>query len=118
MVSDSVHVRRRIQELYGEKVLTRTDVAIEHTASGVDPDVIEGASVTADGFRAALWEHWLLGMTDVQVISYGSGFGRSAAFRSLPDVTFYTCRVNEPAMQCGPGDATPLRLAGADYSGI
>ena len=57
-------------------------------------------------------------MWAAQVISYASGFGRSAAFRSLPDVTFYTCRVNEPAMPCGPRDATPLRTAGEDYSGI
>lgn len=73
----------RVQILYfcHFQVLTRTDVAVEHTASGVDPDVAEGTSVTAHGFRAAVWENWLLGMTDVQVISYGSGFGRSAAFR-------------------------------------
>ncbi len=50
------------------QVLTRTDVAVEHTASGVDYDVADGALVTANGFRAAVWENWLLGMTDVQVV--------------------------------------------------
>jgi hypothetical protein len=55
VVSDSVHVRRRVEALHGAKVVTRTDLVLEHTAAGVDPDVIEGQATSNDGFRAALW---------------------------------------------------------------
>ena len=55
VLSDSIYARRKIQAMQGAKVLTRTDMRLEHTASGVDPDVVAGDKATAEGFRAALW---------------------------------------------------------------
>ena len=59
VLSDSVNVRKRIEALHGAKVVTRTDLVLEHTASGVDPDVIQGPSVSDEGFTAAAFEFWL-----------------------------------------------------------
>ena len=56
-------------------------------------------------------------MTNIQVISHNSGFGRAAAFRSLPALTFYTCAGDEN-MKCGPGEMTPAIVAATAWSGI
>lgn len=117
MLSDSVQVRRKLKEAHGTKVVTTTD-KIEHTASGIDTDVLDGNLTSLQGFQAAVWEHWLFSMTDFQIITHYSGFGRTAAFRSLPRVVFYSCSLHESPKPCGPSDSAHVHKTAAHFAGV
>lgn len=117
MLSDSVQVRRRLKDAHGAKVLTTIEI-VEHSASGVDTDVLEGNLTSLQGFQAAVWEHWLFSMTDFQIITHHSGFGRTAAFRSLPRVTFYSCSLHESPKPCGPSDNNHIHETATHFAGI
>lgn len=78
---------KQAKQRYGSKILT-SDAPVEHSSKGKkfvlnsshDPS---NSLPTVDGSRAAVGENWLLGQADYFVISAYSGFGRTAAFRSL-----------------------------------
>ena len=105
------------------QVLTAADAAIQHSANK-EGRAAEG--LTLEGMRTAIGEHYAFGLTDFQVISYASGFGRTAAFRSTR-TNFSMFTVGVPSHQAGGGAAranctaaghTTLRAANEHCSGI
>lgn len=92
LVSDHVGLRGMLQERYGQRLLvipTSDRFSIGHTDIG-DPSLYNTTISTlkrdraADYLRVAAGEQWILAYNDFLVIEHeGSGFGRSAAFRSL-----------------------------------
>jgi len=70
VVSDSVAVRRAAQAELGAAALTL-------------PVVNHHVSRNESGMQAAAAEHWLLGLCQHFVLSLFSGFGRTAAARSM-----------------------------------
>jgi hypothetical protein len=107
------------------QVLTAVGATIQHSANK-EGRASEG--LTLEGMRTAVGEHHAFGMTDFQVISYASGFGRTAAFRSLrTKFSMFTVGVPSPQAGGGGGGAranctaaghTTLRAANEHYSGI
>ncbi|GFR42881.1 hypothetical protein Agub_g3873 [Astrephomene gubernaculifera] len=78
LVSDSGVVRRHAAARYGDKVIVHLKTNPRH--------VSHTGQVDMHGSRLAAAEHWLFGMSDYQVISYWSGYGRTAALRSLREM--------------------------------
>lgn len=67
VVSDSRTVRQLAQQHFGDKVLTKAQATVQHTAN-YEGRAAEGQEVLSlDGMRTAVGEHWLLGMTDFHV---------------------------------------------------
>jgi len=67
VISDSRTVRHQAQQHYGDKVLTKAQATVQHTANH-EGRAAEGQEVLSlDGLRTAVGEHWLFGMTDFHV---------------------------------------------------
>lgn len=81
-LSDSKKHRELAQQLHSDKVLTNVIVAVEHSAkekwSGPTSSV-----VSKEAFQNAAMEWWLFGLSDFFVYSKFSGYGRTAAMRSM-----------------------------------
>eukprot|EP00887_Chlorella_sp_A99_P002550 scaffold6.g2550.t1 len=98
LVSDSLALRRAAVGALGRNrtIVTRTDdVQILHSRySGLDGSI--SLEARRDGFRAAVAEQWLLGLTHYQLISGWSGFGRVAVARGMRWASAFAFRHNEP----------------------
>ena len=118
LVSDNHHVRAAALERYGKKVLTAVEAKIEHTANKEGKS--DEQALSLEGMRTAVGEHWAFGMTDYQVITHNSGFGRTAAFRSMrTKSSLYTVGVPfADAVDCSVEGHTTLLTANEHYSGI
>ena len=115
LVSDSQHLRTLAVARYGHKIVT-ADVAPEHSAK--ESSVCEAdCQVSLDGFRTAAGEWWLLGTCDFYVISADSGFGRTAAFRSLQQQAVYAVQP-DVSKQCSQGTFDHYAQLAAQWSGI
>ncbi|EIE18113.1 hypothetical protein COCSUDRAFT_60600 [Coccomyxa subellipsoidea C-169] len=88
VVSDCPSLRYKAADKYGPKVLLPTRELV------TDHIFYKSGNRTRDmlAFRTAFAEQWLLGMTDFQVITEESTFGRLAALRSLRFRSVYTIR--------------------------
>ena len=86
VVSDSLDIPRLASEAYPERVLTQA-VQPGHVAA------TEGQAKQLAMIQAA-GEHWLVGMTDYQVISAKGGFGKTGALRKQSWHTMYRLPVN------------------------
>ena len=93
LVSDNTRVRTLLQQEFGERLLmvpTGSDeFPIGHTDTG-DPKLFNASRSTlhldraGQYLRVAAGEQWILAYSDWLVIEHeGSGFGRSASFRSV-----------------------------------
>ena len=84
LLSDSIALRRIAKRFFGPKLVTSLDL-IEHSAKGTrDCEPYESqCRVTERGFQRAAAEWWLFGYMDYFVIGDMSGYGKSAAMRSL-----------------------------------
>ena len=92
LVSDSAKARGLLMQEIGAPLLTvvpEGELALGHTDTG-DPLLFNGTKTALDKNRAgdylrmAAGEQWLLAYCDFLVIEHlGSGFGRSASFRSI-----------------------------------
>ena len=93
LVSDNARVRTLLQAEYGERLLTvptgSDEFPIGHTDTG-DPALYNASISTlhldraGQYLRVAAGEQWILAYNDWLVIEHeGSGFGRSASFRSM-----------------------------------
>jgi len=83
-ISDSMVVRKIAKQRYGAKLITKLDGIIEHVQDGNKNGDL--------GFAYAAAELWLFGLTDYQVISSTSSFGRVGALRSMQWHSLYTIR--------------------------
>ncbi|CAL8469091.1 g8632 [Coccomyxa elongata] len=102
IVSDCPSLRTEAAKLYGAKVLLPShEMVTEH---------IEHASGNATrdrlAFRTTVAEQWLFGMTDFQVITERSSFGRLAALRSLRFRSVFTVRSAEALAERGRNIST------------
>jgi hypothetical protein len=79
-------------------------------------------SLSSKGFQIAAAEWWLFALTDYQVISRTSGFGRSAAMRSMRENSIFT--INSPrnngvgVANCVKDAYTRLDDMATDWSGL
>lgn len=80
LISDSLHVRRQAQQLYPHKIVT----SITDALSNMRFDQKDA------GMSLAVAENWLFSSAQYFVISPRSGFGRSAAVRSMRWKAVYT----------------------------
>jgi hypothetical protein len=88
LITDSQTLREHAQELYGAKLLFLNDSKLGHIGHR-DRKSRCGVS-RIDALRSAAAENWLFALADVHIISKQSGFGRTAAFRSLKSGSIYT----------------------------
>jgi len=120
LVTDSLSLRHQAEQVYGDKLLVpRAGVVVGHVAKG--SHAVKGVDEKAILQSAAL-ENWLLGMVDVHIITSASGFGRTAAFRSLNWGSLYTIDYapGRPPRQrkCGILDYDHLEVAAHTFSRI
>lgn len=113
LITDSIHVRQQAAEKFGEKIITSLNSTIEHSAK----EFCGGCKVSHEGFKAAAAEWYMFGLCDYFVISLMSGYGRSAAFRSLRQNSIYTV-VNHGPTQCGQRSFNDVDFLGRSWSGI
>lgn len=125
VLSDNHAVRQYALKKYGSKVLTAVEARLEHSANKEGRDDAHALSV--EGMRTAIGEHHAFGLTDFQIVSHNSGFGRTAAFRSLrTKFSLYTVGVPDPTtgnaavmpMDCSLAGHTTLDAASRHFSGI
>jgi hypothetical protein len=77
LFTDSLELRNSAQQKYGSnKVITTTNFRVEHSAD---------AKMTEASFRKVAAEWWLMGQADYFVISEYSGYGKTAAARTMVD---------------------------------
>ena len=115
LASDSQQLRQQAVTKFGTKVVT-ANIRPEHSAKEASVCSVN-CEVGTKGFLTAAGEWWLLGMSDFFVISANSGFGRTAAFRSLrPEATFTIRPGVSPHCEADSFDGI-AKLA-ADWAGI
>ncbi|BDA45840.1 hypothetical protein COCOBI_07-6270 [Coccomyxa sp. Obi] len=97
VVSDCHTLRYKAAKLYGKKVLLPNQETVtehmEHSSGNSTRDIL--------AFRTTVAEQWLLGMTDFQIITEESSYGRLAALRSLRFRSVYTMRSAEAFAERG-----------------
>ncbi|KAK9919098.1 hypothetical protein WJX75_009394 [Coccomyxa subellipsoidea] len=101
MVSDCPALRYKAAKKYGPKVLLPSqELVTEHITYST-------GNTTKDllAIQTAFAEQWLLGMTDFQVITEESSFGRLAALRSLRFRSVYTMRSPEAMAERSRNDS-------------
>ena len=87
LVSDSLEIRQRASEAYGEKIMTHLTQPGHVWAT--DGQTQHAAMIQAAG------ENWLFGMTDYQIVSSISGFGKTGAMRKHSWHTIYRLTVHQ-----------------------
>lgn len=115
LASDSHQLRQQAVTKFGDKVVT-ANIQPEHSSKEASVCSVD-CKVSTNGFLTAAGEWWLLGMSDFFVISANSGFGRTAAFRSLRSEATFTIRPGMPP-QCGADSFDGTKKLAADWAGI
>lgn len=114
VLSDSKSLRRHASEVYGDKVHILSANIVEHSFGGSGN---ETPYASLDGFWAAVGEHWVLGVTDIQVIDNQSGFGLTAAMRTYEDNHIFVLGHGEHK-QCQKGNGAMLYNLGTFRAGV
>ena len=120
LATDSRRVREYATTRYGEKLLSPLNIKIEHSSKEQNTGCSANCSVSHTGFQHAAAEWWMLGAADYFVITLNSGYGRSAAMRSLRSNSIYTVREDRkhPMRVCDNTTFTDLENLSYDWSGI
>jgi hypothetical protein len=117
LVSDSLALRRAAVKSYGaHKVWTHLSSTIEHSSK--EQSEFNQQRVTLSGFKLAAAEWYMFSMTDFQVITKQSGFGRSAAMLRAKPHSVYTIVKSDFASRCDAGSFTPMHDLGSHWAGI
>ena len=116
LLSDSPTVRVQAKKLYGSKLMTSFD-NIEHTSNGLhECDSLKTrCAVSEQGFRRAAAEWWLFGHMDFFIIGENTGYGKSAAMRSLRAKSIFMVSDNN---DCAPDKYTPVNEMAGQWSGL
>lgn len=121
LVTDSMALRTKAVEQFGDKIITTMEAKIEHSSkeesTGACGQNGEDCSVSHAGFSVAAAEWWMLGACDYHIISKYSGFGRSAAFRSLRRDQIYTTEKGKQP-SCGEKSFSDVYDMPYEWSGI
>eukprot|EP00611_Tribonema_gayanum_P008408 TRINITY_DN1791_c0_g1_i2.p1 TRINITY_DN1791_c0_g1~~TRINITY_DN1791_c0_g1_i2.p1 ORF type:complete len:222 (-),score=36.46 TRINITY_DN1791_c0_g1_i2:162-827(-) len=119
VASDSAFLRTHLLREYG------ADMIVTSTAKSVHTDcsfIMAGTNCTDDALASALVSAagviWAMSMTDYQVVTQSSGFGRVAAWLSLRWHSMYEVGADGGARKCGPSDYEMLETSAARWSGI
>ena len=115
LFSDSIKLRQRACEIYGDKVHVMPGMQVQHSYG--QHGVHEKATATKRGFLNAATEHWLLGLTDVHVIDSYSGFGLSGAMRTYIDGKAFSI-ISGQEDRCHRDQYLRVKEAGSLHSGI
>jgi hypothetical protein len=121
LATDSRRIREFAAAKYGDKVLTSLTAKIEHSSKEQNTGCASNCSVSHTGFQHAAAEWWMMGACDYFVITLNSGYGRSAAMRSLRGAqAIYTIREDrrKPMHVCSNTTYTDLENLSYDWSGI
>ena len=87
-MTDCFPLRLALKEKWGDLIVSYTDKRPEHVEN----------SESKIGIQLAAAELWLFGMTDFQIITQSSSFGRLGALRSLKWHSIFTVR--EATLTC------------------
>lgn len=101
VLSDDMLVRRSMTVIFPNYVVAYNDVLKpEHTGP------FQGSGITVKGLQTAAAEFWMFGVSDFQITSKYSGFGRAAAMRTLPSkpMNMYVIEDYTKPQPCGPTD--------------
>jgi hypothetical protein len=120
LATDSRRIREYATSHYGSKLITSLNVKIEHSSKEQNTGCISNCSVSHLGFQHAAAEWWMMGACDYFVVTLNSGYGRSAAMRSLRVNSIYTVREDRkhPMKVCDNTSFTDLENLSYDWSGI
>lgn len=120
LATDSRKIREYAISTYGDKILTSLAAKIEHSSKELNTGCTSNCSVTRTGFQHAAAEWWMMGACDYFVVTLNSGYGRSAAMRSLRRNSIYTIREDRkhPMKVCDNTSFTDLENLSYDWSGI
>ncbi|GAQ83628.1 hypothetical protein KFL_001550180 [Klebsormidium nitens] len=122
-LSESLTLRQKVKERYGDKVLTNTERVAKHpdcTLNGESCAQAERDSAAAGLVFGAAQVH-ALAMTDVQVFTRDSGFGRIGAWLSAVShchpLALYAIAQRQPR-SCSIGSSDDLRASSLEWAGI
>jgi hypothetical protein len=110
LVSDSPVLRTGAARRFGSKLLTASGLKLEHSSHG------NAAKTSLEGFLASIAENWVFGLTDFQVVSEESAYGKTAAMRSLQPGSAYLIS-SRVSPDCRPGSASNLWQAAEVFTG-
>jgi hypothetical protein len=122
LLTESIALRKSAKQRYGDKILTNLNITTEHSSK--EQSVCEtntNCAVSHTGFKTAAAEWWLMGYSDYFVITRYSGYGRSAAFRSLKKDNIYTVASGKHGpfqLNCDNKSFTDMETLSFDWSGI
>ena len=121
LATDSKRLREFAAAKYESKLVTSLTAKIEHSSKESNTGCTTNCSVSHAGFQHAAAEWWMMGACDYFVITLNSGYGRSAAMRSLRGAqAIYTIREDrrKPMHVCSNTTYTDLENLSYDWSGI
>ena len=121
LTTDSRRIREYAVARFGaEKVLTSLSTTIEHSSKEASTGCSNNCTVSNTGFMHAAAEWWMIGACHYHVITLNSGYGRSAAARSLRRNSIYTVREDRkhPMKVCNNTTYTDLEQLSYDWSGL
>lgn len=120
MISDSVRLRKLASAALGPKLVTSLDVPVQHSRKEY--------RLTEDGMRrgfaSAAAEMWLFSLTDYQIITLHSGFGRLGAYMSGRFHQVYDIDVVQeqqtapPLRSCSPYDYASIEYISLNSTGL
>jgi hypothetical protein len=118
--SDSQAVRQAAKAVYGDKLLTDDSLGVVHVQRGlIKQDAAEGKLKWA--LQHSLGSILTLSLTDVQIITAKSGFGRTGAWLAdRRDRMYELSRKNKPdwSDSCIPEQPMPNANSSTKWSGI
>ena len=121
LISDSQPLREYAKAKYGDKL------CVTMPGDGMTLDHSTWGSSGYDGFISAAGENWLFGMTDYQVVTGASNFGKIGAMRSMGWHNLYSFWVKDDSVgrlgsmesrQCDKNDYEHLEDVSARWFGI
>ena len=107
VVSDSLEVRRIANATFPDKVITRV-VQPEHVYAAEEHTKLTAMIETAG-------EHWLIGMSDYQIISRYGNFGKTASLRKHAWHTIYRLPVEPHLLQADETVCNGLTARAVDF---
>jgi hypothetical protein len=120
LISDSVRLRQLAAAALGPKLVTSLDVPVQH--SRMQESMRD--ALARRGFQSAAAEMWLFSLTNYQIITLHSGFGRlgaymSGRFHQVYDIDFVQNQQTPPPRRaCSAYDYASIEYISLNSTGL